>query len=140
MTLFCDSGSVDMCRSAGAGELRSWLGLVKVDFSRHSLVKPVKKKLNGFSPNVQRQMLKTNQMSNQILGFWIFRNQIPNQLVSLKFQSNQIEYFDVSEMISSLMFYQIKGFIKYYGSTLTQIKVQDKCQGFHLYQIKVQIK
>ena len=33
---------------------------------------------------------KTNQMSNQILGFWIYKNQIPNQLVCLKYQSNQI--------------------------------------------------
>ena len=40
-------------------------------------------------------------MSNQILGVWIYSNQIPNQLVGLKYQ---IKYFDVSEMISQTKF------------------------------------
>ena len=44
------------------------------------------KKVNLFSPTVQWQICKTNQMSRQILGFWIYSN----QLVGVQLQSNQI--------------------------------------------------
>jgi hypothetical protein len=37
-------------------------------YSRHLVAKAGSKKVNCFSPTVQRQIFKTNQMSNQILG------------------------------------------------------------------------
>ena len=58
------------------------------------MVKQVKKRGKLFSPTVERQNCRINQMSNQMLVFRIYTNQIcqteiPNQF-SPKFQSSQI--------------------------------------------------